>query len=231
MEVERERREREAGSRRVGWPLALILIVLVLALLAAFLFYRVESWPARTFDQGTARLEAIGREARDTFVRLTQLQPRVTIRNRVYFEQTSPVAEWSVVARRVEVEHEMTHTWAGSSKRIKLHGTFLVKAGFDLRKRFSVEVRPDEILVDLPHAQILSVEQQEVEVMAFENGLWNRISPDDIEKELGRLPQLAREKSSGLPAEAEQVFVRQLRENFHPQQPVRAIFPASSPHG
>ena len=218
-------------SRRLGWPLALTLTVLILALLGAFLFYRLETWPGRTMKQSGRQLEKIGREARDVFVRLTQLQPRVTINNRVYFEQTSPVAEWSVLARRVEVEHEMTHTWAGSSKRIKLHGTFLLKAGFDLHKPFSVDIGPDEIVLNLPHAQILSVEQQQVEVLAFENGFWNRISPVDIENELAQLPRLAREKSRGLAPEAEATFVQQLREKFHPEQPVRAIFPAPSPSG
>ena len=59
----------------------------------------------------------------------------------------------------------MMHSWAGSTKRIKLHGTFSVKAGFDLRKKFNVKIKPDEILIELPHAQILSVEQQQVEVL------------------------------------------------------------------
>ena len=105
----------------------------------------------------------------------------MTVNNRVYLEQTSTIAELSVLARKVEVEHEMLHTWAGSTKRIRLHGTYLVKAGFDLRKKFNVNIRPNEILIELPHAQILSVEQQQVEVLVLENGFWNRISPDDIQ--------------------------------------------------
>ncbi len=231
MELERKRRAKQPGSRRIGWPLAIVLVIVVLALLAGFVFYRIETWPARTAAQSTARLEQLGREARDAFVRLVHLQPRVTINNHVYLEQRSAIAELSVLARRVEVDHEMLHTWAGSTKRVKLHGTYLVKAGFDLRKKFLVEIQPDEIMIELPHAQILSVEQEEVEVLALENGFWNRISPDDIEKELALLPQLAREKSGGLPAEAEQGFTRELREKFHPQQPVRAIFAAPSPRG
>ena len=176
-------------------------------------------------------LERLGREARDTFVALAHLQPRVTVNNRVYLEQTTTVAELAVLARRVEVEHEMLHTWAGSSKRIKLHGTYLVKAGFDLRKKFTVNVRPDEILIELPHAQILSVEQQQLEVLTLENGLWNRISPDDIQTQLAALPEQARQKAAALPAEAEQTFTRQLLEKFRPEQPVRAIFPAPTPRG
>ncbi len=153
------------------------------------------------------------------------------VNDRVYLEQTTTVAELAVLARRVEVEHEMQHTWAGSSKRIKLHGTFVVKAGFDLRKKFTVDLRPHEVVIELPHAQILSVEQEQVEVLTLENGLWNRVSPDDIQTQLAILPALAREKVAALPGEAEQAFTRQLLEKFRPEQPVRAIFPAPRPNG
>ena len=231
MELPTERSANQAASRRLWWPLAAALIILILAVLAGFIFYRLETWPQRTVGQSVSELERLGREARDTFVKLAQLQPRVTVNNRVYLEQTSTIAELSVLARKVEVEHEMLHTWAGSTKRIRLHGTFLVKAGFDLRKKFNVNIQPNEITIELPDAQILSVEQQSVEVLVLENGFWNRISPADIQNELAVLPRLAREKSAGLPTEAEQTFTRELLEKFHPPQPVRVIFPAPSPRG
>ncbi len=213
-------------TKRVGLPLALALVVLILALLAAFVFYRIETWPARTAGESVGALERIGREARDEFVRLAQLQPRVTVNNRVYLEQTTSVAQLAVLARQIEVDHEAEHTWAGSTKRIRLHGTFTVKVGFDLQRKFSVRVSPQEVIVELPHAEILSVEEKKVEVLALENGLWNRISPNDIEQELAALPALARAKASDLPATAEQTFTRELLEKFHPAQPVRTVFPA-----
>jgi hypothetical protein len=225
MELQSNRPERV--KRRFGWPLAATLSLLILALLTAFLFYRCESLPSRTIG----RLEKVGRDASEAFVRLAHLQPRVTVNNHVYLEQTTTIAQLSVVERRVEVEHEMLHTWAGSTKRIKLHGTFKVKAGFDLKKKFTVQVTPAAVLLQLPHAQILSVEQEKVDVLTFENGLWNHISPNDVEHELGVLPELARKKAAGLPAEAERVFTRELLQKFHPRQPVHAIFPAPSPSG
>jgi hypothetical protein len=76
----------------------------------------------------------------------------------VYLEQTAPAAELATIVRRTEVEHEFLHTWAGSTKRLRLHGTFLVKAGFDLHKNFLVDVHDNEIDVQLPRAQILDVE-------------------------------------------------------------------------
>jgi hypothetical protein len=231
--MESQQNHPAAGKRprSLEWPLATALILLFLALLAAFIFYRLETWPGRTIGRSVTELERLGRKARDTFVELAHLQPRVMVNDRVYLEQTATVAELAVLARRVEVEHEMLHTWAGSSKRIKLHGTYLVKAGFDLRKEFTVHVRPDEILMELPHAQILSVEQQHLEVLTLENGLWNRISPDDIQTQLAALPEQARQKAAALPTQAEDRFTRQLLEKFRPEQPVRAIFPAPTPRG
>ncbi len=231
MELQQNRPATETTPRRLGWPTVIALIVLILASLAAFIFSRLESWPVRTARQSVTELERLGREAREAFVQIAHLQPQVTVNNRVYLEQTTNVAELSIIARQMEVEHEMMHSWAGSTKRIKLHGTYLVKAGFDLRKKFTVNVQPNEILIELPHAQILSVEQQQVEVLTFENGLWNRISPDDIQAELAVLLQLARVRAAACSAEAEQAFTRELQEKFHPPQPVRAIFPALSPGG
>jgi hypothetical protein len=141
-------------------------------------------------------------------------------------EQTTPVSELLVLSRRIEVEHELVHTWAGSSKRVKLHGTFIAKAGFDLRKSVSIDIRPNEIVVQLPPAQILGVEQQQVDVLAFENGLWNRISGQDVQSEFSVLPDLAWKKAaqSELSAEAEETLRKQLEQRIHTAQPLRLVF-------
>jgi hypothetical protein len=215
------------SRKRLGLPFALALIVLVLALLVAFIFYRVESWPGRFAGE----LGRTGQEAATAFMQLAHLQPQVTVNNRVYLEQTTSIAQLAVKERQVEVEHEMLHSWAGSTKRIKLHGTFTVKAGFDLHKKFRVDVSPREVLVELPHAEILSVEQRKVDVLAFENGYWNRLSDRDVAHELAALPDLARAKASDLSAEAEASFTSQLLEKFHPPQPVRVVLPAPAPRG
>ena len=149
--------------------------------------------------QSTAQLERLGKDLRAAFIDIAHLQPRITINNRVYMEQTTPVSELVVLSRRIEVEHEFLHTWVGSSKRVKLHGTFIATAGFDL---------------------------QQVDVLAFENGLWNRISGQDVQSELSILPQLAWKKAAetGLPAEAERTLQRQLDDRLHTPEPLHLIF-------
>ena len=211
---------------RISWPLAFTLIALFIAAVVLIIFLRLESWPARTARQSSAELERLGKDLRAAFIDVAHLQPRITINNRVYMEQTTPVSELVVLSRRIEVEHELLHTWVGSSKRVKLHGTFVAKAGFDLRQDLWIDIRPDEIVIQLPHARILGIEQQQVEVLAFENGLWNRISGQDLQSELSILPQQASEKAaeSGLPAEAERTLQQQLGERIHPSQPLHLVF-------
>jgi hypothetical protein len=213
-------------SGRISWPLAFALIALTIAAVIVIIFWRVETWPARTAQQSTEQLEKVGKDLRDAFIDIAHLQPRITINNRVYVEQTTPVSELVVLSRRIEVEHEFLHTWVGSSKRVKLHGTFTAKAGFDLQDNLSIDIHPNEIIVQLPHARILGVEQDQVDVLAFENGLWNRISGQDMQSELSMLPQLAREKAaeSDLPAEAESALQQQIEQRVHPGRPLRLIF-------
>jgi hypothetical protein len=217
---------KSANRYRIGWPIALTLVALIIGATIVIIFLRLESWPARTARQSTAELERLGKNLRAAFIDIAHLQPRITINDRVYMEETKPVSELVVLSRRIEVEHELLHTWVGSSKRVKLHGTFIAKAGFDLRKGLSIDIRPDQIVVQLPHAQILGVEQQQIDVLVYENGLWNHISGQDVQSELLALPQLAWKKAaeSGLSAEAEETLQQQLEQRIHTAQPLRLIF-------
>ena len=217
---------RRSRQHAFSWPVAFTLIALTIAAVIVIIFLRLERWPVHTAHESVGELERLGKDLRSAFVDIAHLQPRIIINNRVYLEQTTPTTELSILSRRMEVEHEFQSTWAGSSKRVKLHGTFQVKAGFDLRQSFAVDLHPDEITLRLPHAQILGIEQQQVDVLAFENGFWNRISADDVQNELSILPQLARQKAleTNLPTEAERALQQQLEERLHTSQPLHLIF-------
>jgi hypothetical protein len=194
---------------------------LIAALLVVFVFYRIETWPGRT-----------AREVSRAFAEVAHLQPRITVRDRVYFEQTTSVLELAVVSRETQVEREMEHEWLGSKKRIKLRGVYEVKAGFDLTQPFTVRVDDRTISTALPPPRILSVDQKEIEVLVFENGIWNRIRPEDVESEVRALPIVARQKAgeTGIQKEALQLFEKRLREKFVPQYEIDfKVNPAPSP--
>ena len=222
-------------SGRFSWPVALTLVVLIAGALAAFIFWRLETWPARTIGQGTEDLERLGKDLRAAFIDIAHLQPRITINNRTVVDAATPTAELAILERQLKVKREFQHSWAGSSKRIKLSATFLVKAGFDLRQDVAVDVRPDEILIQVPHATILGVEENHVDVLALENGLWNRITGADLENELSQLPEMARRQAQevDLPAEAQQELQRQLNKRIRSRQALKLVFtnlpPVESP--
>ncbi len=216
-------------SRHFNWALAFTIIGLSAIGAAVFVFNRCAALPGRTTKETVDQMERVGRDLRDAIVQIAQLQPRVVIKNRVYFEQTSPIAELALVSQKLEVEHEFLHTWAGSTKRLRLHGTYTAKAGFDLRKEFSVTVTPETTIVRLPHAQILGVEQNAVELLAYENGFWNAISGADVQEELLTLGKLARDRADArnLSAEAEESFRTQLKARIGNMPPVQVIFYAA----
>ena len=64
-----------AKSRsRLGCAAAVILIALILALLGGYIFYRLETWPARTAQQ-----------LREAFGEIAHVQPKITVNDRVVF--------------------------------------------------------------------------------------------------------------------------------------------------
>jgi hypothetical protein len=219
-----------SNSGRISWPAALTLVVLILVAAGVLIFWRLETWPARTIGQGAEDLERLGKDLRSAFIDIAHLQPRITINKRTVVDAATSTAELAILERQLKVKREFQHSWAGSSKRIKLSGTFLVKAGFDLRQDVAVDVRPDEILIQVPHATIVGVEEQRVDVLALENGLWNKITGQDLENELAQLPEMARRQALeiDLPAEAEQELQRQLNKRIHARQPFKLIFTAAS---
>ena len=208
-------------------------MALIGAATLVLILIRLESWPGRAAKQSTAELERLGRDVRDAFVEVAHLQPRITINSRVYLEKTTAVAELAILSRQIEVEHELLHTWAGSTKRVKLHGTFISKAGFDLQADITIDVRPDDITIRLPHASILGLEQQQVEVLALENGFWNRISAADLQSELAALPELARKKAveSRMSDEAEITLRNQLNARIHAKQKLNLLFEGNPAKG
>jgi hypothetical protein len=213
-------------SGRFSWPVALTFVVLIFAGAAVFVFWRLETWPTRTIGQGTEDLERLGKDLRSAFIDIAHLQPRITINNRTVVDEATPTAELAILERELKVKREFLHSWAGSSKRIKLSATFNVKAGFDLRQDVTVDVRPDEILIQLPHAQIVGIEEKHVDVLALDNGLWNRITGADLQNELAQLPEMARRQATeiDLPAEAEKELQRQLTKRIHARQALKLVF-------
>ncbi len=204
------------SDSRLSWRATFLLLVAMLLAAGAWVFWRVEAWPARA-----------AREVSEAFAEVAHLRPKITIHDRVFFEQTTSVLELAVVSRETQVERETEREWLGSKKRIKLRGVFLVKAGFDLTEPFSVRVEGTRVTADLPPPKILSVEQTSLEILALENGIWNKISSVELEGEIRALPLLARQKAraAGVEYEAVATLSARLREKLAPAFEVETRIP------
>src|SRR2546423_13377642 len=97
---------KSANPYRVAWPIALTLVALTIAMTILIIFLRLESWPVRTARQSTAELERLGQNLRAAFVDIAQLQPPITIHDRVYMGQTTPGSELGGPSPRIARPHQ-----------------------------------------------------------------------------------------------------------------------------
>ena len=204
----------EMHRRSYLGPLVFLLVVLILAFTGKLIVDQMTSWPARMVDSVSNQASLDARKIRNAFVDLFQLEPKISVNETAVFDQTKTALELVVVDRDTDVTRNTAQTWFGSTKDIRIHAIYRVKAGFDLSHKFEVNLAGQEVNIKIPKASILSVEPLTVKVDELRNGLWNKIQPEDIDRELKEMPEMARAKSASLPDEAEQTFERLLSERL-----------------
>jgi hypothetical protein len=182
-----------------------------------FFLNRLASLPARALHFASIQAETEVAKVRDAFSDLFHLQPTIKVSEKVVLEQTATTPELAMVSRDVEVTRDAVQVWWGSAKTIRMRSVYRVRAGFDLSQRFEIQVQGPEIAVDVPRAKILSVEPVWTKIEELRDGLWNKIQACDIEREVNKMPEIARSKSSSLAEEAEKTFRRLLTEKMGDQ--------------
>jgi hypothetical protein len=208
----------EMNRRSYLVPSILLLGFLFLAFTSKLIVDQISSFPARLMSSASDQAVADARKIRDAFVDLFQLQPKISVNENAIFDQTQTAPELVVLDRDTDVTRETAQTWLGSTKRIRIHATYRVKAGFDLSKKFEINMAGQDVDIKVPKATILSVEPLSLTVDELRDGLWNKIQPQDVNRELEKMPELARAKAVSLPVEAEQTFahlVSQKLGDFH----------------
>lgn len=175
-----------SAARRAVWPLALLGVAVLIAGLLAFVFWRVETWPART---------AAG--VSDAFRAAFQFDPTITVEDSVILEQSTDIAELAVVERTVVVERGYESRWLFSTKRLRARGTYTAKGGFDLTKGVEVFIDKDAgvVRVSFPAPELLSLEQQNLEILEWDDGLWNRLNDKDASEAVNGMAELARSRA------------------------------------
>jgi hypothetical protein len=167
---------------------------------------------------------SIAKELAATVKNTFGLTPQVTINQKIIYKRTNEILQLAMIEQDFDVEHETSDTLLGSVKRIRLRGAYRAKIGFDLQKGFNIEVhrggflKPGQILLQLPRAEILSVEPLEIEKDTA-SGLINWVTKKDIETAMQELAALAQDKASKLDmlADAEKRIENRLNEALLPR--------------
>jgi len=208
-------------------------VCLVLVTLAAILFFALHGCVAAA-DHTIERV-------RDAFAQVLRVQPQITVNQRVVMTQTAPIAELAVVTREELVTLGFTEHLEVLSmqvplteKAITVEAPYRLKAGFDLREPFSVEIDPNthQLQASMPHAKILSVEQAGNLVYHAEDAVLNRITDEEREKMVNDLNAAARDSAekSTLKMDAEQQVTQRLNDLMsHNGQSVRIEWAGTPP--
>ena len=163
---------------------------------------------------------------RDAFAQVLNVQPKVTVNQRVVLTQTAPIAELAVVTKEELVSlgfdfhlEVLTFQVPLTEKTLTAEAVYRLKAGFDLREPFNVKIDPatGDVQASLPHAQILSVEQVGDLTYKGDDALLNRITDAEREEIINNLAHAAHDaaEASTLKADAERQVGQRLKELIH----------------
>jgi hypothetical protein len=144
--------------------------------------------PSKIAQQTYDGAKQIGQDIADIF----RITPEITVNNTVVLQQQTPILELSTVSQKFRHHYDWTNTWLGSTKKINIQGTFEAKAGFDLNKKFSVDISSDRAIVTLPQPELLSMEPSGDVRFSDENGVWNWVDAADRSRAMNAFTKDAR---------------------------------------
>ncbi len=150
----------------------LIVLLVTVSLSAYFVIVVI---PARLAEKAYNGAKQIGQDFKEAF----QFTPEITVNNTIVLQQQTPILELATVSQKFQHQYEWNNTWLKSTKKITITGTFEAKAGFDLNKKFKIEILEDKAFVTLPNPQLLSLESLNDVTFKDEQGLWNWVNGKD----------------------------------------------------
>jgi len=188
----------------------LILIIILLITLSVTAYVIVVVIPSRLAERSYAGAKQIGHDISEAF----QFTPEITVNNIVVLQQQTPILELATLSQKFQHQYEWTNTWLGSTKKINIRGSFEAKAGFDLNKKFTIQIKDGKALVILPKPQLLSIESLHDMKLEDENGIVNWITMEDRSKAMNAFTGDAKKyaEQAQFIAQAQQVMEKKLTE-------------------
>lgn len=190
--------------------LFLITVFLIVVSITAYML--LVYIPARMAQQTYDGARQIGRDIADVF----KITPEITVNNTVVLQQQTPILELATVSQKFRHHYDWTNTWLGSTKKINIQGTFEAKAGFDLNKKFTIDISADRAIVILPQPKLLSLEPLGDVRFMDESGVWNWVDAADRSRAMNAFTRDARRygQEGKFVAQAKTEMENKLREIF-----------------
>jgi hypothetical protein len=191
----------------------IILIIVLLAALSFTAYIIVVYIPSALARKSYDGAKEIGRDIRELF----HFTPEVKVNNTVVLQQQTPLLELATLSQTFQHRHEWVNTWMKSTKKITITGTMEAKAGFDLNRKFIIDINEDKAVVTLPHPRLLSIEPKDDIVFKDENGIWNWVDAEDRSRAINAFTSSAREYATGADfvQDAQKQLVDKLTEILH----------------
>jgi hypothetical protein len=179
-------------SRAIPRAIAITLVIATLTGAAYLLFFQ---GPMNVITHSKNQSEQLGRTIYQGIDDILHVRPKVTVNGTTITQASADIAQLATVEKNFEHTHSFESTWLGSTKRHSIKGRFTAKAGFDLKDALQVDISSDQrdIQLTLPAARLLSLEQNHVEILQDENGVWNKISAQERQDAINALMQGARD--------------------------------------
>ncbi len=209
-------------KRSAPW-LVVAVVFLIAIFCGLYLWYRTITLPEAALERA--------REIAAEFQRKLQFTPEIRVNARTITIQDTPVFQLVTMERNALVRYQWIHTWLHSTKNIEIAAIFTARAGFDLRKPFSIQLNASgqATEVSLPPAQILSLGFTDMQILTDTDGMWNKLTTEDRQQAFLGLEAEARRQfeASSLQAEAQREGEKRIRELLGPPQTTRISFEAS----
>jgi len=188
----------------------IILLTILLITLGITAYVLVVVIPAQLAERSYEGAKQIGRDISEAF----QFTPEITVNNTIVLQQQTPILELATVSQKFQHQYSWRNTWLGSTKEIRIRGSFDAKAGFDLNKKFSIQIEDEKAIVTLPKPQLLSMESLNDVKFEDENGVWNWVDMEDRSKALNAFTADARKyaEQAQFILQAQEVMEKKLTE-------------------
>lgn len=151
----------------------LLIALIIIATVAAYVL--LVTIPTQMAERSYRGAKTLGDDLRKAF----RFTPEVRVNNTIVLNQETAVFELAVLEQNFEHRFVWENSWLGSTKKIFITGTFNAMVGFDLHKKFSVNLRNNTAYVTLAQPRTLSVESSGDISYRDEQGIWNWVNIDD----------------------------------------------------